>query len=158
MSLSAANIFAPTDQVCGNGGRRQRRNPNAVAPTFTRQIRNLGIRYGVFVAFLVLIVAEIGLEASAWFSAQTVAGFLGSVILAGVLWFVVKRTALGRSADQAFRRHRLFGTLLVVVLVSVGGIAVSTALEGFPRRFSLAVALGLLGGSFVLEGVAHYRQ
>jgi hypothetical protein len=48
--------------------------------------------------------------------------------------------------------------LLLVVLVAVGGIGVSSALEGVPRLFSLSVTLGLLGGSFVLEVVADYRQ
>ncbi|AGB37118.1 hypothetical protein [Natronococcus occultus] len=116
------------------------------------------LRYGVSVAFLALIVAEIGLDASTWFSAQIVAGLLGGVVLVGVLRFVFERTTFGRSADQAFRQHRLFGTLLVVVLVSVGGIAVSSALEGIPRLFSLAVALGLFCGLLLLEGIADYRQ
>ncbi|WP_394743225.1 hypothetical protein [Natronococcus roseus] len=116
------------------------------------------LRYDVSVAFLVLIVAEIGLQASTWLSAQLVAGLLGSVVLVGVAWVVVERTALDRSADQAFRRHRLLGTLLIVVFVGVGGIAVSSALEGIPRLFSLALALGVVGGSVILEGVADYRQ
>lgn len=116
------------------------------------------IRYGVYGTFLVLIVAEIGLEASSWVSVQTVAGLLGGGVLVGIGLFVLERTALGRSADEPFQRHRLVVSLLVVALVTLGGIAVSAALEGIPRRFSLAVALGLLGGSFVLEGVADYRQ
>ncbi|MDG5820373.1 hypothetical protein [Natronococcus sp. A-GB7] len=115
------------------------------------------IRYGVYVAFLTLIVAEIGLEASTWFSVRIVAGLLGGVAVVGAAWFVAERTPLGRSADHAFRRYRLLGILLVVVFVSVGGIIVSSVLEGIPRSFSLAVALGLVGGSVVLEGVADYR-
>ncbi|WP_293032230.1 hypothetical protein [Natronococcus sp.] len=45
-----------------------------------------------------------------------------------------------------------------MVLATVGGITVSAALEGVPRAFSLAVGLGLIGGSFIFEGVADYRQ
>lgn len=116
------------------------------------------LRYAVYVAFLALIVAEIGLDASTWLSVQIVTGVLGGVVLVGVAWFVVEQTALGRSADQAFRRHRLLGTLLVVALVSVGGTAISATFEGILRPSSLALALGLLGGSAVFEGVADYRQ
>ncbi|MFU8869686.1 hypothetical protein [Natronococcus sp.] len=112
----------------------------------------------MYVAFLALVVAEIGLDTSTWFAVRIVAGLLGGVVAVGTAWLVAERTALGRSADEPFQRHRLVVSLLVVALVTVGGIAVSIALEGIPRLFSLAVALGLLGGSFALEGIADYRQ
>jgi hypothetical protein len=116
------------------------------------------IEYGTYVALLAVLIAEVGLAASTWLSVQTVAGLLGGFVLVGVGSVIFERTALGRSADGTFRRHRLVVSLLVVALVAVGGIAVSAALEAVSRLFSLALALGLLGGSFVLEGVADYRQ
>ncbi|MDG5761631.1 hypothetical protein QA600_20090 [Natronococcus sp. A-GB1] len=116
------------------------------------------IKYGISVVLLAVIVAEIGLDASTWLSAQLVAGLLGSAVVVGILWLAVERTALGRSADQAFRRHHLPGALVIVVVVSVGGIAVSSVLEEIPRLFALAVTLGLFGGAVILEGVTDYRQ